>query len=39
VHEYDEIDPTKVFEAIARTQPDAIAYAQAVEKHLGLEQK
>ena len=39
VHEYDEIDPAKVFEAIARTQPDVIVYARAIEKHLSaLEQ-
>lgn len=34
VHEYDAIDPAKVFEAVGRAQPDVIAYAHAIEKHL-----
>lgn len=34
VHEYDRIDPAKIFDALQRTAADSRTYAAAVEAHL-----
>lgn len=35
VHEYDEIDPRKVFEAVRSAQEDIVGYLRAVQAYLG----
>lgn len=40
VHEYEEIDPAKVFEALLTAQTDLVTYVQNVERYLtSLEQR
>ncbi|MBA3642134.1 MAG: DUF86 domain-containing protein, partial [Acidobacteria bacterium] len=34
VHEYDEIDPAKVFESLVRAELDIVTYATAIERHI-----
>ena len=34
VHEYEEIDPVKVFEALASAPADVVAYLRAIEAYL-----
>jgi len=38
VHEYDEIDPAKVFDALGSARSDIIAYLRAIEAHLARPQ-
>ncbi len=34
VHEYDEIDPAKVFESLARAELDIVMYATAIQRYI-----